>query len=155
MTGESQIPRLLAYWEHIENKSVFVMSKNNWLKFGASEGNPVQIDVTQTPMSGVVLSASVLGAFAVKHSPSGNQIHIFRWDQKDAPSAINLDKYSVYEELYTHNNYQKLVKGAKVHDNKELRNFLHDNVIIVKEQEGNDHWLPALPGSAIAAMNFR
>ena len=154
MTGESQIPRFLAYFGRVENKSVLIMSRNDWFSFGASEGSPVQIDVTQTPMSSVAQSASMLGAFAVKQSPSANQIHIYRWDQKDAPSPINLDKYSVLEDLSAHSNYQKYVQGTSINDNEELQSFLHDNVILVKERKGSDHWLSALPGSAIAAMNW-
>lgn len=154
MTGESRIPRFLAYLEHVEGRSVFTMSRYDWVSFGASAGSPVQIDVTHIPMGNVAQSASVIAAFAVEMSASANQIHIYRWDPADAPSPINLDKYSVWEDLSTHRDYDRIVQAASVSDNEELRSFLREHVFIVKEQPGWDHWLSALPGSAIAAMRW-
>lgn len=153
MKEEEQIPRVLAYLERVEKRSVFTMPRSDWLSFGAASGSPVQIDVEQTPMGTVAQSASVMGAFAVKLSASAGQIHIYRWDHKDAPSPVNLDKYFVYEDLAAHNDYSKIVQAAPVNDNEELQTFLRNHVILVKEGKGRDHWLSALPGSAIAAIS--
>jgi hypothetical protein len=149
MILESRIPRFLAYLEHVEDRSVFTMPRQDWINFGTYEGSPVQIDVTHTPIGGVAQSASVVAAFAIQLSASVNQIHIYRYDPKDAPTPYNLDTYSVWENLTTHRDYPRILQAASVDDDGNLQSFLSEHVFIVKEQRGNDHWLPALPGSAI------
>ena len=127
---ESHIPRFLAHFEHVEGRSVFAMSRRDWTSFGVSAGSPVQSDVACTPISNVAQSAFVIAATAVTLSAPADQIHIYRWDPVDAPSPINLDKYSVWVDLSAHPDYGTLVKAASANDDKELRSFLCEHVFI-------------------------
>ena len=152
MPQKSSIPRFHAYLERIEGRSVLTMSRRDWLNLGVYEGSPVQIDVTHTPMSATAQSASVIASVAVKWSSSATEIHIYRYDPLDEPTPYNLDKYSVWEDLTTHNHYFRIVQVASAQDDEKLHSYLRENIFIVKESRGGDHWLPDLPASVLAVV---
>lgn len=97
-------------------------------------------------------SASVITAFDVKPDAAANQIHTFGYDAADASTPYNLINYSVLEDLSERQDYNRILQAASVADGEELITYLHENVFMVKEKPGGDHWLQALPGSAIALM---
>jgi hypothetical protein len=145
-----QASRFHAYLEHIEDRSVFTFPRLEWDKLKLHEGNAVPIDVDRTPMSRVASSASVIAAVAAKFSTGDAQIHVYRRDPQDAPTPVNLDKYTVWEQLPTHLNYKQMVAAASTDDDQNLRDYLSDNVFLVKDEAGPDHWLPCLPASVMA-----
>jgi hypothetical protein len=103
-------------------------------------------------MNVVAQSASVIAAVAVRWATTVNEIHIYRYDPADAPSPVNLDKYTVWENLTAHQKFPQIVAAASAQNSPELQDYLRDNVFIVKSSPGDDHWLSAVPASALAII---
>jgi hypothetical protein len=141
MTSTYHAPKFHAYLERIEERSVLLMSRGEWQQLKLQENKPVLMDVSKTPMSGVARDASVVAAVAQKFSPATARISIYRHDPKDAPTPYNVDNYLVWEELPIHHNYEDIVLAASTRDDSNLRGFLRENVLIVKENHDEDHWL--------------
>lgn len=152
MASSSQAPRFHAYLERVEDRSVFIMPRAEWVDMRPLAGNPIPIEVTDTPMAAVAQRASVVAAVAVQHS-SSPEIHIYRYDQRDAPTPYNLDRYAVWENLPSSRSYPQIVAAASTNDDENLRSFMRDNVFMVKLSPGPDHWLPALPSSVVAVFS--
>ena len=148
MNSMYDAPRFHAYLTRIEDRSVFVMSRQDWQQLEVQQGAPVSIDVRQTPMGRIVNDASVVAAVAENFSTANATISIYRFDPNDAPTPYNLDKYQVWEELPAHREYKDIVRAASTTDDANLRGYLKENVFIVKEEKGEDHWLAStqLPG---------
>jgi hypothetical protein len=144
--------RFHAYFEHVQDRSVLTMPRQEWLNLWTHSGSAVQLDVTRTPMNMVAQSASVIAAVAVRWATSVNEIHIYRYDPADEPTPVNLDKYSVWEDLTAHQEFPHMVAAASAQNSPELQAYLRDNVFIVKATPGGDHWLPSVPASALAVM---
>lgn len=147
-----QAPRFHAYLERVENRSVLIMPRAEWAQIRPMEGTPVPVDITDTPMAAVAQRASVVATVAVQFS-SSPEIHIYRYDQRDAPTPYNLDRYSVWENLPSSRSYEQIVAAASTNDDENLRSFMRDNVFLVKQSPGPEHWLLALPSSVVAVFN--
>ena len=147
MSSTYHAPKFHAYLTRIEGRSVLLMSRVEWQQLKLQEDKPVLMDVSQTPMSGVARDASVVAAVAQRSSSATAKITIYRHDPEDAPTPYNVDNYLVWENLPIHRNYEDMVLAASTQDDANLRGFLRENVFIVKEDRGKDHWLsyPELP----------
>ncbi len=141
MSSTYHAPRFLAYLTRIEGRSVLTMSRGEWQRLKLQEDKPVLISVSQTPMSDVGRNASVVATVAQKFSSATARISIYRHDPKDVPTPYNVDNYLVWEELLIHHSYEDIVSAASTQDDPNLRGFLRENVLIVKEDHGKDHWL--------------
>ena len=147
MSSTYQAPRFHARLTYIEGRSVLLMSRVKWQELKLQENEPVLIDVSQTPMSGVARDALVVATVARRSSTATARISIYRYDQEDKPTPYNVDHYEVWEDLPSYHDYEEIVSAASTQDDDNLRGFLHGNVFIVKEKPGKDHWLshPELP----------
>jgi len=145
-------PRFHFYFQRIEGRSVFVMRRTEWEELEGHKGQPVLIDIKQTPMSGVAREALVVAAVAERVSPAMARITICRYDQKDQPSPYNIDTYLVWKSLPGHLDYLDMVNAASTEDNENLRRYLRENVFIVRENPANDHWLPELPAKVLSLI---
>jgi hypothetical protein len=151
--GETpKAPRFHAYLERVENRSVLIMPRIEWQKIKPVERTPVPVEITDTPMAAVAQRASIVATVAVQFS-SSPEIHIYRYDQRDAPNVYNLDRYSVWEDLPSSRSYEQIVAAASTNDDENLRSFMRENVFLVKLSPGPDHWLPTLPSSVVAVFN--
>jgi len=141
-------PRFRAYWEHLEGRSVLTMARSDWSAFRAGFGTPVEISVTQTPMAGLASRASVVRTLAQQSSSGSGEVTIIRFDEKDAPTPYNVDRYTVWTDVSVHPSFHSMVSGASTQFNANFRQFAADTVFFIKQDAGPDHWLPSLPGSA-------
>jgi hypothetical protein len=153
MKKDDRAPRFHAYFKHVEGRSVFTMPLNTWFDLRGHEDIPVQIDVSMTPIGAVAQNASVVAAVATNIASSQSEVHIYRYDPKDKPTPINLDKYAVWQGLPDHRDYIQMVNAASTNDDANLRAYLDENVFIVKIDPGPDHWLPKVPSSVIALVS--
>src|SRR5262245_58873192 len=110
-------PRFRAYWENIEGRSVLTMARSDWSSMATVFGKPVQIDVARTPMAQVARDAPVIAAVAEQFSTATGQVSIFRLDAQDAPTPINLDKYTVWTDLRAHRRLSDMISRASTSDN--------------------------------------
>jgi len=137
--------RFQALVERVEGRPVLWMPRSVWSGFQGEYGRPVEIDISLTPLAKVSSKASLVAAAAVPSSGLTAQIDIYRYDPKDHPTPINKDTYVVMQDILGQPNYLDLVQRASTTDDENLRQFLRDNVALVKSPRGTDHWLPAVP----------
>ncbi len=145
-------PRFHAFWEQIEGRSVLTMPRSDWDAVVARFGAPVQLDISRTPLAQVAKDAAVIAAVAEQLSTAIARVSIFRGDPQDAPTPINQDKYTVWLDLQSHPRLMEMVTRGSTEDNANFRQFIGDNVFLVKQDHGNDHWLPSLPASVSAII---
>ena len=150
MTADA--PRFRAYWEHVEGRSVLTMSRSDWSGLSVQMDQPVQIDVDKTPMAEVANQAPVVRALAEQRSDATAEIAIIRYDEKDAPTPYNQDKYTVWLDVLSHRSVNDLISAASTELNQNFVDFAAQNVFIIKQDPGPDHWLPSIPGSATTVV---
>ena len=146
MTADA--PRFRAYWEHVEGRSVLTMSRSEWDGLSARMGEPVHIDVAKTPMAGVASDASMVRVLAEQRSDATAEITIIRYDEQDGPTPYNQDKYAVWVDVLSHQSVAGMISAASTELNQNFVDFAAENVFIVNQDPGPDHWLPSIPGSA-------
>lgn len=141
----AEVPRLRALFEKVQGRSVLVMPRADWDAASVNSKSPVILDVERTPLAHIASQAVLIAVVAQQTSPTMAEVAIFRDDPKDAPTPINQDKYSVFLCLHSHPDLQSLITRASTEDNANLRQCLSENVFLVKQRPGNDHWLTELP----------
>ena len=112
----------------------------------------MQIDLNATPMARVASEAEIIAATALKRSAVSSEIEIVRFDEKDYPTPYNIDRYTVYEDMPSHSSFKQIVAAASTSDNSNLRQFLAEHVLLVKQQPGPDHWSSEPPSSALTVF---
>ena len=71
---------------------------------------------------------------------------IARYDPTDAPTIINIDRYTAIEKLPEHPIYRTALLKANVVDSKELQAALIQHVFLVKEKpDPQMHWVDDFP----------
>jgi|SRR3990172_2436610 len=150
MTADA--PRFRAFWEHVDGRSVLTMSRSDWSGLSVRMGQPVRIDVDRTPMAQVAKQAHVVRALAEQRSGATAQIAIIRYDEKDAPTPYNQDKYTVWLDVLRHPSVNHMISAASTELNQNFVDFAAQNVFIIKQDPSRDHWLPSIPGSATTVV---
>jgi len=94
----AQAPRFEFYAtkRHFEGRPVFTWSSSQWNDISDNDGQPVLMDVTETPMSGVAADAPVLACVAENYASPDGHISIYRYDASDGSTPINKDSYKVW-----------------------------------------------------------
>jgi hypothetical protein len=137
---------------------MFVMARSVWEAMKARAGEPVEIDLSQTPMAKLATLADFEAAVAERKSDYEARITIYRHDAKDHPFPINVDTYVVWERVPDHLDFMAMVITASTCNNANMRGFLADHVFLVKEERGSGgsaHWLPELPDKIVATVKKR
>lgn len=137
------------YSDRVEGRKVLWLPRKEWESFKPLFGKPVKIDIVKTPMANVLKDASGVAAVAVRSSDQIPSIDIYRHDEKDYPYTKNKDSYFVMEDTIGRLDYQQIISKSSTSDSPELREFLRDNVGLVKAEPSTDHWLTELPSSVI------
>lgn len=145
-------PRFRAYLGHIEGHSVLTMDRDSWTRVRAQEGSAVTIDLSATPVARVAQEAEIVAATALRRSAVSSEIEIVRYDERDYPTPYNIDRYTVYEDMPSHSSFSQIVAAASTSDNPNLRQFLAEHVLLVKQQPGPDHWSEAPPASVVTVF---
>jgi len=106
---------------------------------------------TQTPLRGLSSDASVIASVAYQPSSSAiGEIVIYRHDEGDAPTSINVDHYAVLTDVGSDPRLPALIREASTEDNPNLRRYLQDCVFLVKRDRQPNHWLDQLPATVAA-----
>lgn len=139
---ESHITR-----SYFEGRSVFTWPKNQWEAMSEPAEQTVLVDVTETPMGSVKGKATVLACEAMKYTSSDGKISIYREHLADGSTPINKDTYSVWNgaSFKSLPNIVELALACGTSADLNLYQFFDENVFVVKEDPGNDHWLSELP----------
>lgn len=155
MKSEASAPRLQAYLRRSQDQSVIAMSRSSWDELGISSTNLVNIDVRDTPVVRVEQDAALLAVVARQFGPSDARVSVYRYDESDHPTPVNVDHYLVWLNLGNHENISDMILAASTSDDANLRRYLNQNVFWVKEAPDDDHWLPELPASVRAVLEIR
>src|SRR5262245_43225049 len=128
------------------------MPRSDWSAIRPGAENPAGIDVRQTPIGSVASKASVIAATAQQFSSATGEITIYRRDERDHPTPVNVDRYLVWTDLQSHQSFPELVQKASTENNDNLKRYLKDNVFLVKQFPGPDHWLGEIPSSVSVVL---
>ena len=79
---------------------------------------------------------------------------VLRYDPVDAPYILNLDHYTIIENLHNHEIYSEALKVALIHDSPELRYELQNNIFIIKEPPNDNHWMTDFPNYILNALKI-
>jgi len=145
-------PRFRFMWQRIEAMSVLTMPREDWNAAVGTLGSAVVLDVRSTPVSAVTLASSIVASVAHQFGPSTARVSIYRYDEADAPTPINIDEYEVWTDLGAHPRLPEMLTAASTSDNENFRTFCGEHVFFVKRRPGPDHWLPTLPSSVAVLM---
>jgi hypothetical protein len=145
-------PRLMHYWGRVEGVDILSMRRSEWHDLVGHEGKPVSFDVRSTPMRSISEVASVVGTIAHQFTPDSARVSIYRDDPKDAPSRINVDHYKVWTDVSGHHGFSHMTQAASTSYNENMKTFIQDNVFLVKERPGPDHWMTTLPSSVYLVL---
>jgi hypothetical protein len=80
-------------------------------------------------------------------STATGELTIYRDDPADAPTRVNQDRYLVWTDLPSHRSYEQIATGVGLDKDQAARGYLRDNVLIVKQDPGPEHWLSAVPSN--------
>ena len=83
-----------------------------------------------------------------RRSAVSSEIEIVRYDGQDYPTPYNVDRYTVYEDMSSHQSFSEIVSGGSTSDNANLRRFLDERVFLVRQDHGPDHWMSDPPSSS-------
>lgn len=149
METRTKAPRIQAFMKKTQGRSVIAMPRDDWDTLEVKSTNLVQIDLQETPMARVAEDSCVLAAVAQKYGPSDGRVSVYRYDEKD-PKTINVDHYTVLLDLVGHPRIREMVQAASTSLDDNLRRFSEENVFLVLEYPGDDHWLGHLPSSVVS-----
>jgi hypothetical protein len=149
METRAKAPRIHAFIKKTHGRSVIAMPRDDWEALQVKSTNLVQIDIQETPLARVAEDSCVLAAVAQKYGPSDGRVSVYRYDEKD-PKPVNVDHYSVWLDLVGHPRIQEMVQAASTSLDDNLCRFSKENVFLVLEHLGDDHWLADLPSSVIS-----
>jgi hypothetical protein len=146
--AKAKAPRIHAFIKKTQGRSVIVMPRDDWDALEVKSMNLVQINIQKTPLSRVAEDSCVLAVIARKYGPSDAGVSIYRYHEKD-PKPVNVDHYHVWLDLVGHPRIQEMVQAASTSLDENLCRFSEENVFLVLEHPGDDHWLASLPSSVI------
>jgi hypothetical protein len=144
--------RLMHYWGRSEDADILSMRRSEWSDLVGHLGKAVAFDVRSTPMRGVSDVASVIGAIAHQFTQGTARVSVYRDDPKDSPKRINVDHYTVWTDLSGHPRLPSMIEAASTSYNENMKTFIQDNVFLVKEKPGPDHWMSTLPSSVYVVL---
>jgi hypothetical protein len=146
-----QVDRLYYALRKIHNASVVSFGYADWLRLVRPDGAITELEELPPGLNNPSLAASTLAAVASGIANVQPGMDVLRYDPQDEPYIINLDHYTVIENLHLHPVYPKALKTADVKDSQILRFELQNNVYVIKEPPNDYHWLKEFPDYVLKA----
>jgi hypothetical protein len=126
--------------------SVAILPKSEWSRLLRSDGGITELVNLPRVLSNAELRAAEIVSIASGIANPSPGLMIARYDPNDAPNVINVDRYTVIENLVEHPIYFRTLSIAGVSDTPEIRDSLRNCVFFVKEQpDPNFHWFQDFP----------
>src|SRR5580765_6230613 len=149
MTTSPRAPRFLAYFASITGGPILTLPMSTWEAMKPKLSKAVGVDVMQMPFSAVVRDAIVLAAMAERFTSTGIEVVVYRDDPNDAPKRVNVDRYAVLEDVASRADLPQIMGSTSAEDNSNLRDYLGQNVFLVKKSPGPAHHLLELPAHVV------
>jgi hypothetical protein len=147
----SEITRLYYAIQKIQNKSVATMGYADWARLVRSDGKLTELEALPEAINNPNLAASTLVAVASGIAVAQPGMDVLRYDPRDAPYIVNLDHYTIIENLHCHEIYYEALDVAKISDTPQLRYELQNNIYVIKEAPNDNHWLKDFPSYVLEA----
>lgn len=141
----NHVDRIYFALNRIENKSVAMMGFADWHRLVRSDGRITELEELPIAISNPKLQASTLTAVASGIAVAQPGMDVLRYDPVDAPYILNLDHYTIIENLHHHDIYLEALKVASIQDSPELRYELQNNIFVIKEPPNENHWMIDFP----------
>lgn len=136
----------------IEGRSVASMGYGDWARLVRPDGAITELEELPSAIANPKLQASTLVSVASGIAAPQPGMDVLRFDRKDAPYCINLDHYTIIENLQSHDIYPDVVEMTKIDDTPELRWELQNSIYIMKEPPNSNHWLTDFPQYVLEAQ---
>jgi hypothetical protein len=140
---ENRAPRFRAYMDHKRN--ALYMLRKDWEQLISHDDEPIEIDISLTPLGSIKSRSKIVCAFAEYESKGVYQIVIFREDLNDDPKIINADKYEVWEDFLSVVDLEDTVSKCSTSIDTPFVNFIDDYVVILPVEKDADHHLYEIP----------
>jgi len=144
MSDYAEAPRFEAYFQRVEGCTVLTWRAEHWDEVVEHSNEPVLIDVTSTPMVEIAQDAPIIACTAERTAQSEGRISIYRYDEGDNPTPYNVDHYRVLrgETIQSRSDFIEMVLACGTAADSNIRDYFSQNVFLIKEEHGPDHWLP-------------
>jgi hypothetical protein len=93
-----------------DNRSVAVLPKSEWSQLLRSDGSVTELTQRPSIISNPVLQAAEIASIASGIANPSPGLMVARYDPDDAPSVINVDRYTAIEDLPAHPIYPRALK---------------------------------------------
>ena len=147
----TEAPRFEFYLKkkHYKGRPVFTWPKDQWESIADQRQQVALMDVTATPIRGIASDAPILACVVEQTIHPDAYISIYRFDAANGSTPVNKDSYKVIkgETLKCIPNLGELAVACGTCADTNMFKFLDENVFLVKEDPGEDHWLTKLPES--------
>lgn len=129
-----------------DSRSVAVLPRSEWANLVRVDGSVTELRQLPSIISNPVLKAAEIVSIASGIANASPGLMVARYDPHDAPSVINVDRYTAIEDLSAHPIYPQALQIAGVSDSSEIRDSLKDYVFVVKEKpDPKFHWFEDFP----------
>jgi hypothetical protein len=147
----NHIDRIYFALRRIEEKSVVSFGYADWCRMVRADGTVTELEQLPPSIQNPSLAASTIVAVASGVANPDPGCDVLRHDPADMPFIINLDHYSIIENLHLHDVYHEVLKVARIEDTQELRFELQNSVYVIKEPPNDYHWLQEFPQFVLEA----
>lgn len=130
---------------HLRGTSVFAMPKEEWRALIHHSGEPTVLDDLPDDLAAVREQALYLGAAGSGEMNPTPGIDVVRHDPGDAPTVINIDHYTVIENLPDHDQYEKVLSTCGFPSDPNLGDTLRDYVFVCGPERSENHWCETIP----------
>lgn len=135
----------------IEDKSIAQMGYADWARLVRLDGRLTELREVPAPINSPTLQASTIVAVASGIVVAAPGMDVLRYHEDDAPYVINIDHYTIIENLHLNERYSEVLKVAGLSDSDELRWQLQNNIFIIKEPPNDFHWMTEFPDHVLNA----
>jgi hypothetical protein len=146
------IDRIYYALNKIEDKSVATMGYADWRRLVRPDGRLTELEELPSAINNQFLAATTITAVASGIAVPQPGMDVLRYDVRDGPYVINLDHYTIIENIHLHDVYSEALRVAKLEDTPQLRWELQNSVYVIKEPPNENHWMKDFPGYVLDAL---
>jgi hypothetical protein len=147
----SQVDRLYYAVQKIYSASVVSFGYADWFRLVRPDGAITELEELPPKLNNPNLAAVTVVAVASGIANVQPGMDVLRHDPQDAPYILNLDHYTVLENLHLHEIYPEALSVAGIEDSPTLRFELQNNVYVIKEPPNDHHWMKDFPAYILEA----
>lgn len=149
----SDLQRITYAIKHAQGKAVVAFSFEDWQSLIRTDGNVTVLNQIPGPLNNDQLKACTIATVASGIANPIPGIDVLRYDEQDNPYVVNIDHYSVVENLSFTPLYHQALKIANIEDSAELRAEIDTHVFVIKEDpDPNNHWVQDIPKYVLDAQ---